>query len=125
MTFGLPYWPGCGRPRPKFRSRKRSFHLPKDLENVAFQNGMRHFDAGYFWEAHEIWEGLWRKCSRREDKVFLQVLILISAHRLKQLMGESQVASRLLKRARQLVKETQKFWPPLALGLIERRLNGS
>jgi hypothetical protein len=46
--------------------------------------GVDLFNAFYFWEAHEAWEGLWAACDRHDDPaVLLQGLIQIAAALLK------------------------------------------
>jgi hypothetical protein len=53
-------------------------------ESRAYLFGIDLYHNGYFWEAHESWEGLWR--SAEEDSLeanFLQALILNSAAQLK------------------------------------------
>src|SRR6185312_8486599 len=40
--------------------------LPEDLATSApFRRAVQLFDAGYYWEAHEAWEGLWHAAGRR------------------------------------------------------------
>ncbi len=36
-----------------------------DARSPQFVHGKRLFDAGYYWEAHEAWEGLWHAEGRR------------------------------------------------------------
>lgn len=43
-----------------------------------FQSGVRHFNAGRFFEAHEVWEELWL-AAEEPEKTFLQGLIQIAA----------------------------------------------
>ena len=33
--------------------------------SARFRRGIELFDAGYYWEAHEVWEGLWHAEGRR------------------------------------------------------------
>ena len=33
--------------------------------DARFRRGITLFDAGYYWEAHEVWEGLWIAAGRR------------------------------------------------------------
>jgi predicted metal-dependent hydrolase len=38
------------------------------------------FNHGYYWEAHEVWEGLWHACGRRGEAAdFLKGLIHLAA----------------------------------------------
>ncbi len=42
--------------------------------------GIDLFNHGFFWEAHEVWEGLWHACGRRgPTALFLQALINMAA----------------------------------------------
>ena len=43
-----------------------------------FARGIAHFNAGKFFEAHEVWEGLWL-VAREPEKTFLQGLIQVAA----------------------------------------------
>ena len=57
------------------------------------------FNQGYWWEAHEELEGLWRAAGRRsETGAFLQGLIQVAAALLKDSMGERPAARRMAAR---------------------------
>jgi uncharacterized protein len=70
------YVPGGPWPHPK---RAKESSGDRDMEpclannplsgDVAasplFRRGVELFDAGYYWEAHEAWEGLWHAVGRR------------------------------------------------------------
>lgn len=43
-----------------------------------FARGITHFNAGQFFEAHEVWEELWL-VAREPEKTFLQGLIQVAA----------------------------------------------
>ena len=43
-----------------------------------FESGVRHFNAGRFFQAHEVWEELWLAAAQPE-KTFLQGLIQVAA----------------------------------------------
>lgn len=43
-----------------------------------FARGIAHFNAGEFFEAHEVWEELWL-VAREPEKTFLQGLIQVAA----------------------------------------------
>ena len=74
-------------PKPSFR-RQAPWH-PQDwraLDDWLF--GVDLFNAHYFWEAHEAWEGLWVAMERSSAAaVFVQGLIQISAALLKARLG--------------------------------------
>jgi hypothetical protein len=65
--------------------------------------GIDLFNHGYYWEAHEAWEGLWHACGRRGVTAnYMQALINLAAAGLKArwgnvrgVRGNSQTAARL------------------------------
>jgi uncharacterized protein len=65
-------------------------------ERERFERGMAHFNAGEFFEAHEVWEELWLRAAATE-KAFLQGIIQIAAafHHFKR--GNEDGARSLLK----------------------------
>lgn len=53
--------------------------------------GIDLFNHGYYWEAHEAWEGLWVACGREGiTATFLQALINLAAVGLKARMGSAR-----------------------------------
>lgn len=61
-------------------------HLPPEQwrENRLYLRGIDLYHQGYFWEAHEVWEQLWKLVDRHSaEGQFLQGLILLSAARIK------------------------------------------
>ncbi len=44
-----------------------------------YQDGIALFNAGYFWEAHETWEGAWRATPEPRVRSLLQALIQLAA----------------------------------------------
>lgn len=63
----------------------------------AFFSGAKLFDAGAFWEAHEVWENRWRIESDEATRRTLQGLIQIAAAFHKWIvMGSAESAVRLL-----------------------------
>ncbi len=54
----------------------------------AYLYGIDLFNHGYYWEAHEVWEGLWRACGRRGPAgTFFKALVGLAAAGLKVRMG--------------------------------------
>jgi predicted metal-dependent hydrolase len=58
--------------------------LPLDEQNWSdnrdYLFGIDLFNHGYYWEAHEVWEGLWMACGRRgRVATFLKGLIQLTA----------------------------------------------
>lgn len=65
-------------------------------ETSAFLAGMRYLEAGFYWEAHEVFEPVWMAlpdpCAERQ---FVQGLIQIANGLLKIKMGKPKAAARL------------------------------
>ncbi len=58
---------------------------------AAYLYGIDLFNHGYYWEAHEAWEGLWHACARRgPTATFLKALIALAAAGLKWRMGSAR-----------------------------------
>jgi hypothetical protein len=69
-------------------------------DNDTYLHGIDLYHRGYYWEAHEAWEGLWRQVRRDEaEGLFLQGLILNSAAQLKAHMGAARGARSLSRSA--------------------------
>jgi len=49
-----------------------------DWSRGALADGLRHYDAGEFFAAHEAWESVWLE-AQEPDKTFLQGLIQVTA----------------------------------------------
>ena len=62
-----------------------------------FREGIEHFDAGRYYEAHEVWEDLWRTLDG-SDRLFVQALIQ-AAVALHHLRRENLAGARQLARA--------------------------
>lgn len=71
-------------------------------ENDTYLHGIDLYHRGYYWEAHEAWEELWRQTLRdAPEGLFLQGLILNSAAQLKAHMGSARGARSLSRSAEQ------------------------
>lgn len=63
--------------------------------------GVDLFNFGYWWEAHESWEPLWRGCvTNRVQREFLQGLIQAANALLKRQMGKELAVYRLYSECR-------------------------
>lgn len=69
--------------------------------NRASLHGLELFNAGYYWEAHEVWEGLWH-AHGREGVVaeFLKGLIKLAAAGVKAYEGREEGVRRHARKAR-------------------------
>lgn len=62
------------------------------------------FNAGYYWESHELWEGFWNALGRTSPKAQLvQGLILLAAAAVKIREGKPAGVARHTQRARELL----------------------
>jgi hypothetical protein len=77
-------------------------HRPAEgwAENDEYLWGVDLYNTGYFWEAHEAWEGLWQiaPASEPTQRRFLQGLIQCAAACLKATTGDAQACRRLATR---------------------------
>lgn len=74
--------------------------------------GVTAFNAGRFFEAHEIWETIWNE-TVDEEKRFVQGLVQLAAGYLKLSSAQYPGALKLLTRACQ----TLRTYPPIYAGL--------
>jgi uncharacterized protein len=78
-----------------------SRHRPSEhwADNAEYLWGVDLYNAGFFWEAHEAWEGLWRSAGRDpQQRRFLQGLIQCAAACLKAVAGDVEASQRLAAR---------------------------
>lgn len=74
-----------------------------------FLYGVDLFNAGFYWEAHEIWEGLWIAAGRTGTTAdFLKGLIKLAAAGVKSREGMATGVQRHAIRARQLFAHVSK-----------------
>ena len=90
------------------RSVVELHRLVLDPDNWAasphFQQGLRLFCHGYYWEAHEAWESVWLQLGRTgPPSDFVKGLIKFAAAGVKVLEGNLRGAVRHLARARELL----------------------
>ena len=70
-----------------------------------YRYGVDLFNNGFFWEAHEAWEGLWIACGRRGPvAAFLKGLIKLAAAALKARTEEREGALRHARSAATLLR---------------------
>lgn len=69
--------------------------------------GLDLFNHGYYWEAHEIWEGLWHACGRSGRTArFLKGLIKLAAAGVKVRQGIAEGVQSHARRAAELFRQT-------------------
>lgn len=75
-------------------------------QSADFLAACRLFDAGYYWEAHEQWEGLWHAAGRTTPRGrAVQGLIKLAAAGVKAREGNANGVGRHATRALQLLRE--------------------
>jgi hypothetical protein len=103
-------------------------HLVATVESEEFSWGEDLFNHGYYWEAHEAWEGLWQVADKGSNiRTLLKGLILLCAAGVKIREGKRVAAKRHAGRAAALFR--QLAHPPRdafeqALGLPSEALAG-
>lgn len=82
--------------------------------------GVDLFNHGYWWEAHEAFEGLWHAVGRSGERAgFVQALIHLSAACLNRRRGHRSAARRQARRAAEGLGETP---GPRYMGLVVQPL---
>ncbi len=75
-------------------------------DHPAFRYGLTLHDNGFFWEAHEIWEAVWKAAPMNgPDRLAVRALIQIANAGLKRRMGRDRAAERLIGEARGIFRE--------------------
>lgn len=68
--------------------------------NIAWRYGIRLYNEGFYWEAHEVLESVWLAAPpNSRERHLLQSVIQLANARLKHLMGREQACIRLIKLA--------------------------
>ena len=109
------YLPGMN-PHPVRDPAGHSFHVEPipvaaeaSLSSDAFVWGLDLFDHGYYWEAHEAWEGLWQVADRDGTlRTLFKGLILLSAAGVKIRERKNAAAARHAVRAAALLRQLMK-----------------
>jgi hypothetical protein len=75
-------------------------------DDPAFVYGLALHDGGFFWEAHEIWEAIWKAAPMNgRDRLALRALIQIANAELKRRTERPRAAVRLIDEAKGLLSE--------------------
>jgi predicted metal-dependent hydrolase len=77
--------------------------------------GIELFNQGKFFEAHEEWEPIWLCAEQKEDKQFLQGLIMAAGAFLHYLKRECAGASTLLGKSRKALESGLNLHPEIRL----------
>jgi predicted metal-dependent hydrolase len=113
--MAMPRWaynPGTDRApdREPLEAAKRLVPLRFDgfipAGDPAFLYGLTLHDRGFFWEAHEIWEAVWKAAPMNgRDRLALRALIQIANAGLKRRIERPRAAARLIDEAKGLLGE--------------------
>jgi predicted metal-dependent hydrolase len=123
------YLPGKN-PHPVRDPTGHSYHVGPipvaaevSLSSDAFLWGLDLFNHGYYWEAHEAWEGLWQVADRDGPlRVLFKGLILLSAAGVKIRERKNAAAARHAKRAAALFRQLPDRTFERALGMSHSAL---
>lgn len=86
--------------------------------SVRFLRGVELFNAGYYWEAHEVWEGLWHVEGRRGTTAdVLKALIKLAAAGVKVREGRENGVRTHCRRASELFSSSARQGGAQQLGL--------
>src|SRR5262245_12835703 len=92
---------GAARPRPEPPDPRRW------QESRAFLRGVDLFNHGFYWEAHEEWEGLWHACGRAGPLAdVLKGLIKLAAAGVKARAGQPRGVAGHAARAADLFRRS-------------------
>ena len=69
------------------------------MDPEGFNKGIEHFNRGEFFEAHEVWEDVWRAVDFPQEKRFVQGLIQVAVALHHHSTGNHVGAESLLRRA--------------------------
>lgn len=94
-------------------------------DNPAYLFGFELAQAGFFWEAHEVWEPVWLACPpNSRERLLLRALIQITNAELKGNMRRERAVLRLLGEARQELEELRPVANERLMGVDVFRLLG-
>jgi uncharacterized protein len=86
-----------------------------DAEDNRFEQGLALFNAGRFFECHEVWEEVWKRSSG-DEKLFYQGLIQAAVALLHAERGNMRGAASIWEKARQKLGPLPSEHMGLALG---------
>jgi hypothetical protein len=122
MTPSIPfqaYIPGGPFPRPVASERaSKPIDPARWRDSSEYCRGFALFDAGCYWEAHEVWEALWHVHGRKgEIADLLKALIKLAAAGVKVRQNEPRGVTTHSQRASEIFVRLQTLVGPTFLGL--------
>jgi hypothetical protein len=123
------YVPGGPFPHPVSRPDGHSFGVrpvksdPPDPETwwncAPYLRGLELFNHGYYWEAHEAWEGLWHACGRRgTTATFMKGLIQLAVAGVKVREGKPDSVRSHARRSADLLRQVRSQLPADQTGFM-------
>lgn len=115
-----PYVPGQG-PDPRYVDGWVEVEAGE-----RFAWGSDLFDAGFYWEAHEVWEARWRDLPEGSEAArHQQGLLLVAAALHKHAVGTDDGAATLIAQARRVLDRLAQDRGPIVAGLDVAELLGA
>ena len=91
-----PYVPGRTPRHPEDWFDQLKADAARLERSTAFRAGLVYFDAGYFWECHEVLEAVWMAApDPSAERDFVQAIIQLANARLKARMERPRAVLRL------------------------------
>ncbi|GGC49238.1 DUF309 domain-containing protein [Chelatococcus reniformis] len=134
-AWPLPRWahlPGrtAGPDREPLERAKRAlparFAAFVPADDAGLRYGLSLHDAGFFWEAHEVWEAVWKAAPMNgRDRLALRAAIQIANGGLKRRLGRPRAVRRLVAEAMALLDELRLREPGAAPASYADRLDAA
>ena len=93
--------------------------IPKE---DAIKDGISYFNDERFWECHEVFEGVWKKCYQGE-KVLVQGIILVAAALVHYQKNENQICISILNRALEKLANAQGQYHNIDVDGLHNKVN--
>jgi len=89
-------------------------------DDAVFRYGLALHDRSFFWEAHEVWEAVWKAAPMNgRDRLALRALIQIANAGLKRDLGRRRAVERLVGEALALLQDLATRRPPPGAGVAD------
>lgn len=109
----------CGHSYGLQEPRPRAFLEEEWSASEDYLYAIDLYNFAYWWESHEVFEGLWHVCGRRTSAGnFFQALIQLAAANLKQVLGRERAVKNLVQRGLERLQNV----PPRYMGVDTVRL---
>ncbi len=93
--------------------------IPKE---DAIKDGISYFNDERFWECHEVFEGVWKKCFA-EEKILVQGIILVAAALVHFQKNENKICISILNRALNKLANTTGQYYQIDLDRLRNKVN--